>query len=241
MHQRSLDGDRLRSSFAVKNKFVPSICVPLSPVLALSSISMEQLQQSSSDPVMVESEPHHNAEEAGEEPSTSAPKSALQDNLERKGKNAYYFAHAHKANGPQWDGKPEPRLLAKQESVVGHKVSITSSSSSTFDYSKSNICKYAFLDDGAKVKLYIDLENVGEKCTPDDVTLDYTDRSLYLEVIHYHPSEPQMLRFARLTADIASASFRIKTNRIIVTLTKVDPTLEWHTINDKGSPDHEVV
>ena len=121
---------------------------------------------------------------------TTTTKSALQDNLERKGKNAYYFAHAHKADGPQWDGKPEPRLLSKQESVIGHKVS-TSIMSTSFDYSKSNISKYAFLDDGAKVKLYIDLEHVGEKCTPKDVTLDYTDRSLYLEVIHYHPSEPK--------------------------------------------------
>jgi hypothetical protein len=195
------------------------------------------MEQPSSSDLVMEPEPQ-NEEAAPPTTSTSTTKSALQDNLERKGKNAYYFAHAHKADGPQWDGKPEPRLLSKQESVVGHKVSTLTSS--TFDYSKSNISKYAFLDDGAKVKLYIDLESVGEKCTPEDVTLDYTDRSLSLEVVHYQ-IEPQILRFARLTADISAATVRIKKDRLIVTLTKVDPALEWHTINDKGSPDHEFV
>jgi hypothetical protein len=108
--------------------------------------------------------------------SESATKSALHDNLERKGPNAYYFAHSHKANGPKWDGKPEPKLLGKQESTVGHRVS----QNSTFDYSKSNITTYTFLDDGAKVKLYIELEDIGEKSSDDDVTLDFTERLLSL-------------------------------------------------------------
>ena len=28
-------------------------------------------------------------------------KSALADNISKKGKNAYYYAHAHRANGPE--------------------------------------------------------------------------------------------------------------------------------------------
>ena len=32
--------------------------------------------------------------------------SALRDNIATKGKNAYYYAHSHKADGPAWDGKP---------------------------------------------------------------------------------------------------------------------------------------
>jgi len=163
--------------------------------------------------------------------------SALEDNISRKGKNAYYFAHAHKADGPKWDGKPEPKLLSKQESVVGHRIS----QNSTFDYSKSNISKYSFLDDGAKVKLYIDMENVGETCTPEDVTLDYTDRSLSLQVLNFAELPPQILRFAKLTAEISAATFKLKKDKLILTLTKVDKEQEWHTINDKGTPDHEVV
>lgn len=44
--------------------------------------------------------------------SASPALSALDENIEKKGKNAYYYAHSLKANGPAWDGKEEPRLLA---------------------------------------------------------------------------------------------------------------------------------
>ena len=168
------------------------------------------------------------------EQAVDAAKSALQENIERKGKNAYYFAHAHKATGPKWDGKPEPKLLSRETSHVGqHK------SSSTFDYHKSNITSYAFLDDGMKVKLYITMEGVGEKCSDEDVSLDYTETSLCLMVQNFK-EEPQCLSFGKLTAEITQASFRIKPDKIILTLKKAQEG-EWHTINDKGAPDHEVV
>jgi hypothetical protein len=171
-------------------------------------------------------------------------RSALQDNLERKGSNAYYFAHAHKANGPQWDGKVEPRLLSRHSSVEGHMV-VAGTTAATFDYSKSNITTYSFLDDGIKVKLYIDMEGVGEICSDDDVTLDYTNRSLSFTLRNYNndatKNSPQILRFSRLTDDISNATFRLKKDKVILTLTKVDASKVWHTINDKGQPDHEVV
>jgi hypothetical protein len=171
-------------------------------------------------------------------------KSALQDNLERKGKNAYYFAHAHKANGPEWDGKAEPKLLSRHASVEGHLVEAGTTASS-FDYSKSNITTYSFLDDGMKVKLYIDLEGVGEVCSDDDVTLDYTDLSLSFMLQNYNNGSanqaPQILRFSKLTGAISNVTYRLKKDKVILTLTKVDATKIWHTINDKGKPDHEVI
>jgi len=160
-------------------------------------------------------------------------KSALQDNIERKGKNAYYFAHSHKANGPQWDGKEEPKLLSRGSSIEAD------APATTFDYKKSNITTYAFLDDGMKVKLYIDMEGVGEKCTETDVTLESTPTSFVLTVRNYQDVD-QCLCFGRLTAEITDASYRLKTNRIILTLVKKEEG-EWHTVNDKGAPDHEVV
>ena len=41
--------------------------------------------------------------EGGEEVvwSESSSSSALRDNISRKGKNAYYYAHAHRATGPE--------------------------------------------------------------------------------------------------------------------------------------------
>jgi hypothetical protein len=162
-------------------------------------------------------------------------KSALRENIEVKGKNAYYYAHGHKATGPKWDGKVEPKLLSRQSFVEGHRVSKTAS----FEYYKSNITTYAFLDEGMKVKLYIDMEGVGEKCTGEDVQLDFTETSLSLVINNYKP-QPQCLSFGKLTADIEKATFLKKKDRIILTLTKAEEG-EWHTINDKGTPDHEVV
>ena len=161
--------------------------------------------------------------------------SALADNIARKGKNAYYFAHAHKANGPQWDGKAEPRLLQKEALQERFRQSVNSS----FDYTKSNITTYAFLDEPKKVKLYVELEGVGEKCCDDDIRLDYAERSLSLVVLNYSDI-PQCLSFAKLAGGISKAVAKKKENRIIITLTKVEET-EWHTINDKGDPDNEVV
>ena len=221
--------------------------------------------------------------------STSAlRKSALQDNIERKGKNAYYFAHSHKANGPAWDGKVEPKLLSRMSvssitdnDNIDPTISKPAETKSSFDYSKSNITTYAFLDDGAKVKLYIDLESVGEQCTEKDVTLEYTERTLSFTLQNYKncklvlgsvnrmaddhdptdgndvgPSTtsttsssssatptPQILRFGRLCEDIGNATYRIKKDKIILTLTKVDSNKEWATINDQGitTDHHEVV
>lgn len=171
------------------------------------------------------------SQELSEEPTVSA----LADNIERKGKNAYYFAHAHKANGPKWDGKAEPRLLSKEALQESYRQSVNSS----FDYTKSNITTYAFLDQPTKVKLYVELEGVGEKCTDEDVRLDYTERSLSLIVLNYK-EQPQSLCFAKLTGGITKAVAKKKDNRIIVTLTKAEE-MKWETINCKGEPDHEVV
>ena len=158
--------------------------------------------------------------------------SALQDNLDRKGKNAYYFAHAHKASGPQWDGKPQPKLLKTESS------NLEPPKRGTFDYHNSNITKYAFCDEETRVKLFCDMEGVGDKCTDDDISLDFTETSLQLVVRNYK-EEDQILSFGKLTASIKNASFKVKTNRIILTLTKTREGT-WHTINDKGSPEQEL-
>lgn len=169
--------------------------------------------------------------------------SALQDNIQRKGNNAYYFAHAHKANGPEWDGKEQPKLLAKTTSSIEDKKSTRASTPSSFDI-RSNITSYAFSDEGASVKLYISLEGVGDKCSDEDIMLDHTDHSFCLLIHNYKQEDggdPLCLSFVKLTAEISRASVRKKKDRVILTLTKVDKDKEWHTINDKGQPDHEVV
>jgi hypothetical protein len=164
-------------------------------------------------------------------------KSALADNIARKGSNAYYFAHAHKANGPKWDGKAEPKLL-KKHSIDGSPQSLIKAPS--FLYHKSNITSYAFLDEDKAVKLYINMEEVGEKCTEEDVILDWDRSSLSLVVKNFKETD-QCLSFGKLTGTITDAKYKLKKDKIILTLQKEKEGVEWHTINDKGAPDHDLV
>mmetsp|Transcript_5200 Transcript_5200/g.8213 ORF Transcript_5200/g.8213 Transcript_5200/m.8213 type:complete len:217 (+) Transcript_5200:123-773(+) len=166
--------------------------------------------------------------------------SALQDNIARKGKNAYYFAHAHKANGPKWDGKAEPKLLMKQSVSTEDAMKESIKRAPSFHYSKSNITSYAFLNEDKVVKLYITMDGVGEKCTDDDIQLDYDEMSFSLVVKNFK-EEDQCLSFGKLTAKIVEAKYKLKPNKIILTLKKEKEGVEWHTINDKGTPDHELV
>ncbi|KAL3893598.1 MAG: hypothetical protein SGARI_008069, partial [Bacillariaceae sp.] len=143
--------------------------------------------------------------------------SALRDNIARKGKNAYYFAHAHKATGPKWDGKAEPKLLKKQASTVDDEEKKKQTPS--FQYHKSNITSYAFLNEEKVVKLYLTMEEVGEKCQEEDITLDWNESSFSLVVKNYLEEE-QCLSFGKLSGKISDAKFKLKPNKIILTLKK---------------------
>lgn len=164
--------------------------------------------------------------------------SALLDNIERKGKNAYYYAHGHKVNGPKWDGKPEPKLLSK-ESVdrSSANVSQVARRSLAFD-SKSTITSYAFCDEESKVKIYVNLPSVGEKCRgEEDVQLEHTSCSFDLIVRNYNADADaviERLGFARLFGAIEGASFKVKKDKIILTLVKVE-ALPWARIGDRGA------
>ena len=73
--------------------------------------------------------------------------------------------------------------------------------------------------------------------------LEYTERSFCLVVENPKKADapPQILSFNKLTADISDATYKIKPHRVIVTLTKANPDKKWHTINDKGEPNNELV
>ena len=235
--------------FSFRNSLL--VATPTSINAKARTLSSPTQSMSSSSPEIAPAA----VEEAMENMTVNDKKSALQENLERKGKNAYYFAHAHKATGPKWDGKAEPKLLSTK-SLSSDELSANNQSkkTSSFDMHKSNITSYAFCDDGPKVKLYINMENVGEICSDDDITLDYTETSFCLVIKNYNNNEidpanatglapvpERCLSFGKLTANITKATFKKKKDKIILILTKEKEDVEWHTINDKGTPDHELV
>jgi hypothetical protein len=163
--------------------------------------------------------------------------SALEENIRKKGKNAYYFAHENTPKGPAWDGKPEPQRLpdgCKSAAFLQRK-------KSSFDIYKSTITKYAFSDGDKSVKLYIDIE---EGLMTEMVTLDFTEDtlSLVLDPISEEGS-PKALYVTKLAGKITKATFKVKSDDklLVVTLKKSTPGESWHSINDKGSPDHDLV
>lgn len=81
--------------------------------------------------------------------------SALEENISKKGTNSYYYAHGKKIDGPKWDGKEEPRLLATG--------TITSSSKASF----VTLDTFSWLDDKKSVKIYVDFENSNEIADED--------------------------------------------------------------------------
>ncbi|RYY86258.1 hypothetical protein EON63_06085 [archaeon] len=83
--------------------------------------------------------------------------SALQENITRKGTNSYYYAHGKKIEGPQWDGREEPRLLGTVPAVAIQTKTIVHSLDS-----------FSWLDETKHVKVYVEHESAG---SIDDVDI----------------------------------------------------------------------
>jgi hypothetical protein len=81
-----------------------------------------------------------------------AAESALRENISRKGANSYYYAHGKTANGPVWDGKEEPRLLAVATEKVPSKPIV-----SAYEFES-----FSWLDEKKSIKIYIDFKNAND-------------------------------------------------------------------------------
>ena len=75
--------------------------------------------------------------------------SALKASIKKKGNTSYYYAHGSDINGPAWDGREEPRLLMRTESMDSAKKPLKQ-----FD-------GYAWADEKKNVKVYIDFPEAG--------------------------------------------------------------------------------
>lgn len=94
--------------------------------------------------------------------------SALRENIEKKGTNSYYYAHGKKIEGPQWDGKEEPRLLSVSEGPLIPKINYI------------EFASFSWLDDNKSVKIFVDFENAPE--IPDsDISL-VSDKIIVIRV-----------------------------------------------------------
>lgn len=115
--------------------------------------------------------------------SSDEAKSALEENINRKGANSYYYAHGKKIDGPVWDGKEEPRLLSVSAAPA---VAKKASHAIQFD-------SFSWLDETKNVKIFVDFENASD--IPDaDITLVSLAYSLYNDLdIDIHPGHHRRL------------------------------------------------
>ena len=129
-------------------------------------------------------------------------------------------------------GGEEPKLLGRVDSTV------SSSTSAAFDIHKSNITSYAFLDDGPKVRLYVDLPGIQDACTtestsddegiePAKVNLEWTETSMCLLITNYPKTgDERCLSFGRLHGAIEKGMVKTKKERLVVTLVKKGKKVE---------------
>jgi len=151
---------------------------------------------------------------------TSDEATALADNIDRKGRNAYYYAHAHKADGPVWDGKEEPKLLKTESSSVDATASPI--------FIAVPITNYAWSDEDTKVKIYIDLPDIGE-LDKEKFVMDWKEDSFSFTVMDYKEKNHR-LTYSKLFAEIESGVFKVKPQKIIVTLKKMEER-SWPCLN----------
>jgi len=156
--------------------------------------------------------------------------SALQEDLDRKGPNAYYHAHNRDFKVPEdakvitgaglINGGPPVLLEVGAETV-------------TEDDRTMWLKDYSWSDSGAKVKVYVP---IGEGILPDEgaealVQATYNASNLDL-VINGRPK--QRLKIDKLNADInpeaSTTRVEVKKNRIVLQLAKKRESTTWYNL-----------
>jgi hypothetical protein len=180
---------------------------------------------------------------AEESSSSAAAPNALADNIARKGATAYYYAHGSSTMMPgiKTTLGDVPRLLSSSSS--------SSSSSSPPAVRTVNITKFAWADDGATVKVYVDVAaDVLASLSPESLHVSSESRSFELRIVvpgagsgagsgaGAAGGEVRVLKKANLHADISGASAKRGKTRVVLTLTKADSSLTWYDLQGNARP-----
>ena len=145
--------------------------------------------------------------------------SALRDNIERKGKNSYYYAHGPKIDGPVWDGKEEPRLL-----------SAVSGDNTPKQRPSKTLTEYAWGDGKKVVTIYLDFENA-ETIPDESLSVNTTAESLSFQVSDHNGTDYKLL-IDNLQAEISGATIKKKEGQFRISLQKLDES-PWYTLKKK--------
>ena len=151
----------------------------------------------------------------------SVEESALRENINRKGTNSYYYAHGSTANGPAWDGREEPRLLAKTEDPV--KVERT--------LPVVSFPEYCWADEKKNVRVYIDFVDA-DTVSDDDITVSNTNDSFVFSVAKQHENKMYTLSIDGLNGSIDTVGYKKKPDKFVLTLKK-EAEATWYQLRKK--------
>jgi len=151
--------------------------------------------------------------------------SALRANISSKGSNAYYYAHSHKATGPVWDGKEEPRLLERVELDAASSSSGGGGGSSTKN--ATPIVEYGWSDGKKIVSIYVDFEGA-LNVSDEQISLE-TRRDGFTFTLQNVNDKNYVLLLDKLNADIESASYKKKEGKFTIILKKGEEKA-WYSL-----------
>lgn len=153
-------------------------------------------------------------------------KSALDASLRRRGENSYYYAHGGGSGAAA--STPSPRLLEKSTTLTPQKSGPRS------------IEKYSFVDEGLKVKVYIEL--AVQELSDADVALDWEASSLRLQV---NIGAGYVLHVPELQGHIEGCTVKVKPVKkmVILTLKKLQQSgsgaAEWTKLAKERTIAHD--
>lgn len=166
--------------------------------------------------------------------------SALRENIEKKGKNSYYYAHSNPINAPQWDGKEAPRLLSRGNQVftnsdgseAGSGPQVDNATISSIDlvtkFQELNkieqITKYSFSDGKSKVSVYIEIEGCKDY-EEDRFQLEHSENSFCFSILPEEASNIKCIKRLNIPSlhdEIEEAIYKRKegSDRITISLKK---------------------
>lgn len=157
--------------------------------------------------------------------------SALQENVDRKGENAYYFAHNRKYEVP-----PDAKVITGPGLITGGAPTLIESGATTVDASEEDrvvyLKDYSWADSSGKVKVYVPIpEGILPASGADElVDISFAAHQVELTV----KSRPrQRLKIEKLNAEIKtdSCTTRVEAhkNRIVLQLAKKRETT-WYSL-----------
>ena len=171
----------------------------------------DRLEESSISSRMAEASASAAQIDADDEPPVL---NALQENIARRGNNAYYYAHGHRNDAPAWDGDPSPMKLETSAAPPERR--------------RCAITRYSWLDEDTKIRIYIPVDDERFQ-RPDAITLTWTEKSVVLAADL--GDEVHTFAVPALYDTIVGASYRVKPTKIVVTLKKPpESKFKWYDL-----------